>query len=255
MCRGAIYRVQIIKMPNDQKLRNAIKKKDGWWASLFSGPVANFFLGFIAENKKITPNIVTTSSLVLCIFTAYLVSFGRQPFLMISAVLIQFVFVLDCLDGQLARYREASSNFGAWYDRITDRIKDFLIYFSIALGHYKIYADWKIWPLAMSSLFIVYLFDYYVNQDIKLEALNNIEKSSDESKCPFTRALKNIFSLGEKIYKSVPILQFHIGEQYLLISMFMFFNQTRLLFYLIISLGLFYSVYWPVSKLYGRKPV
>ena len=242
-------------MVDKQQLKNAIKKKDGWWASLFSGPVANILLGFIADNKKITPNIVTTSSLVLCIFTAYLISFGCQPFLMVSAVLVQFVFVLDCLDGQVARYREQSSNFGAWYDRVTDRVKDFLIYFSIAFGHYRIYQDWKIWPLAMSSLFMVYLFDYYVNQDIKLEAVNNIEKSTSENKCPFTAALKNIFSLGEKVYKSIPILQFHIGEQYLLISMFMFFNQTRLLFYLIIVMGIFYSVYWPIAKLNGRKPV
>ncbi len=242
-------------MIDQQKLKDAIKKKDGWWASLFSGPVANSFLGFIAENKKITPNIVTTSSLVLCIITAILLSFGCQPYLMVAAVLVQFVFILDCLDGQLARYRNQSSNFGAWYDRVTDRVKDFLIYFSIAWGHYKIYADWKIWPLAMSSLFFIYLFDYYVNQDIKLEATNDLEKLGSKCMCPITAIFKNIFSLGEKVYKSCPILQFHIGEQYLLISIFVFFNQTRLLFYLIILLGVFYSVYWPVSKLNDRKPV
>ena len=147
------------KMIDRQKLKSAIKKKDGWWASIFSGPVANIFLALICDIKWITPNIVTTSSLFLCIITAFFISRGIQPFLIIGAVLVQFVFILDCLDGQLARYREQSSNFGAWYDRITDRIKDFLIYFSIAFGHYKIYMDWKIWPLAMTSLFFVYLFD------------------------------------------------------------------------------------------------
>ena len=241
-------------MVDKQKLKDAIKKKDGWWASLFSSQVANIFLYFIADVKWISPNCVTTSSLMLCVIACACVSVGMQPFLIIGAVLIQFVFVLDCLDGQLARYREQSSNFGAWYDRITDRVKDFLIYFSIAFGHYRVYEDWKIWPLAMTSLFFVYLFDYYVNQDVKLESNNKINKESAD-RCPVMRGLNLIFGLGEKVYNALPILHFKIGEQYLLISIFLVFNQTRLLLYLIIMLGVFYSFYWPVSKYYGRKPV
>ena len=239
-----------------QKIKAAKKQKDGWWASIFSGPVANMLLHFIADVKWITPNCVTTSSLLLCVIACGFIANGRTLFLMIGAILVQFVFILDCLDGQLARYRSMQSNFGAWYDRVTDRIKDFLIYFSIAFGHFAVYGDWRIWPLAMSSLFFVYLFDYYVNQDIKLEARKqgNKEVVDVETKCPFTKSLNIIFLLGEKIYKSFPLLQFHIGEQYLLISAFLLFNQTRLLFYLIILLGFFYSIYWPVSKYYGRKP-
>ena len=241
-------------MSDREKIKNAIKKKDGWWASVFSGQIANIFLIFISDIKWITPNWVTTLSLFTCIIAAVFISVGIPIFLIVGAVLVQLVFILDCLDGQLARYRDQSSNFGAWYDRVTDRIKDFLIYFSIAFGHYRIYQDWKIWPLAMTSLFFVYLFDYYVNQDIKLEATDRKEKIEEE-KTLLIKVLSSIFTVGEKVYKSFPILQFHIGEQYLLISLFLFFNQTRLLLYLIITLGMFYSIYWPVSKYYGRKPI
>lgn len=240
-------------MPDRQKIKNAIKKKDGWWASLFSGPIANIFLCFICDVKWLTPNWVTTSSLFTCIIASAFISTGLPIFLVFGAMLVQLVFILDCLDGQLARYREQSSNFGAWYDRVTDRVKDFLIYFSIAIGHYRIYEDWKIWPLAMTSLFFVYLFDYYVNQDIKLEPADRKEKTEGK-KSLLVKTLSSIFTVGEKVYKSFPILQFHIGEQYLLISIFLLLNQTRLLFYLIITLGVFYSIYWPVSKYYGRKP-
>ena len=237
-----------------EKIKLAIKQKDGWWASIFSGKVANMFLYFIVDIKWISPNLVTTSSLLLCLVAGIFISIGSTTFLLISSALIQLVFILDCLDGQLARYRKQSTNFGAWYDRVTDRVKDFLIYFSIALGHFNIYKDWKVWPLAMTSLFFIYLFDYYVNQDIKLEPIN---KSSDKNSMLNPQSsilLSKIFSFGEKIYKSVPILQFHIGEQYLLISLALAFNQTRLLLYLIIFLGMFYSIYWPLAKLYNRKP-
>ena len=238
-------------MLSKEKIKNAIKKKDGWWASIFSSQIANIFLIFISDIKWITPNRVTTFSLFTCVIAAAFISAGIPICLIIGAILVQLVFILDCLDGQLARFREQSSNFGAWYDRVTDRVKDFLIYFSIASGHFRIYEDWKVWPLAMTSLFFVYLFDYYVNQDIKLETGNS---KLEIGKKKF-QLLHIIFSLGEKIYKSLPILQFHISEQYLLISLFLFFNQTRLLLYLITFLGIFYSVYWPVSKYYGRKPL
>lgn len=242
-------------MPDKQKIKSAKKQKDGWWASIFSGPTANLFLYFIADTKWLTPNCITTASLFLCVIACGFIANGNSSFLVIGGILVQLVFILDCLDGQLARYRDQSSNFGAWYDRVTDRVKDFLIYFSIAFGHFNIYADWKIWPLAMTSLFFVYLFDYYVNQDIKLEAVSKESRKQEVRKSVLLRFLNIVFSFGERIYKSVPLLQFHIGEQYLLISIFLIFNQTRLLLYLVILLGVFYSVYWPVSKYYGRKPV
>ena len=241
-------------MLDKQKIKSAKKQKDGWWASVFSGPAANLFLYFIADIKWITPNCITTASLFLCVIASGFIANGSSLFLIIGAILVQLVFILDCLDGQLARYRGQSSNFGAWYDRVTDRVKDFLIYFSIAFGHFNVYADWRIWPLAMTSLFFVYLFDYYVNQDIKLEAVQKKETIEDKKSFLYN-ILNSMFALGEKAYKSVPLLQFHIGEQYLLISLFLILNQTRLLFYLIILLGSFYSVYWPVSKYYGRKPI
>ena len=240
-------------MTDKSKLKTAIKSKDGWWATIFSGPAANMILGQVADIKWITPNCITTASLFVCVLAGGFIANGNPGFLIVGAVLIQLTFILDCLDGQLARYRNASSNFGAWYDRITDRVKDFLIYFSIAFGHFVIYEDWKVWPLAMTSLFFVYLFDYYVNQDIKLEA--GLKKEVKEGKKSILINLLNlIFLLGEKVYKSIPILQFHIGEQYLMVSLFLVLNQTRLLLYFVILLGIFYSVYWPVSKYYGRKP-
>lgn len=234
-----------------QRLKAAIKKPDGWWASIFSGKVANIFLYFVADIKWISPNLVTSISILVCFIACFVISSGLHLNLILGAILLQLTFILDCLDGQIARYRKEGSNFGAWYDRVSDRIKDFIIYFAIAYGYFKTNLDWEIWPLAMTSLFFVYLFDYYVNQDVKLEA--RMQGNKETRKIGFG-ILNRFFSLGEKVYKSIPILQFHIGEQYLLISLFLIFNQVKFLFYLIILLGVFYMFYWPSAKYYGRKP-
>ena len=240
-----------------QKIKDAKKKKDGWWASLFSGPAANKLLPFIADKEWITPNCVTSASLCICIIACAFISNGGWVFLVIGGILLQLVFIVDCLDGQLARYRNQCSNFGAWYDRVTDRVKDFMIYFSIAWGNFNIEFDWRIWPLSMVAFFFIFLFDYYVNMDVKLESQKNFDESSSikPSKWSIKNLIKSIFALGEKVYKSIPILQFHIGEQYLIITLFLIFNQSLGLLYFVSILGVFYSIYWPVSKFYGRKPV
>lgn len=108
----------------------------------------------------------------------------------------------------------------------------------------------------MSAFFFVFLFDYYVNQDVKLLPKEKKEESESQEKKKGLafKILNSVFSLGSKIYKSIPILQFHIGEQYLLISLFLFFNQTRLFLYLVTGLGMFYSIYWPIAQYYGKKP-
>ena len=74
-------------MPDREKLKNAIKKKDGWWASVFSGQIANIFLIFISDVKWITPNWVTTFSLFTCIIACAFISVGTALFLIIGGLL------------------------------------------------------------------------------------------------------------------------------------------------------------------------
>ncbi len=119
------------------KLRNAIKKKDGWWASIFSGPLANRFLEPVCDIAWITPNLITLTSLFIGVITAFCFAQGEYFYLLIGGILAQFSFIVDCMDGQLARYRQQFSKLGAWLDRVSDRFKDFIYFFSLAWGFYK----------------------------------------------------------------------------------------------------------------------
>jgi hypothetical protein len=187
-------------MVDEIKLKAAIKKIDGWWASIFSGPVANYLLRYIADINWITPNHVTLFALFLGVLASACFIVASPLFMILGALLVQLSFIVDCMDGQLARYRQQFSALGAWLDRIADRVKDFLYFFSLALGFFLKHRDalnprdlsnlsgsstinyinyhfgginisfelWLIWPVAMLALFTVLLIDYYVNQDMKL---------------------------------------------------------------------------------------
>lgn len=128
-------------MNQKTKLRSCIKEKDGWWASKFSGPLANRLLEPICEISWLTPNQLTLSSLFIGFIACVYFLKGDHTSLVIGGILVQLSFVVDCMDGQFARYSKKFSAMGAWLDRISDRIKDFAYFFSLAFGFFKTHPD------------------------------------------------------------------------------------------------------------------
>jgi hypothetical protein len=272
-------------MVDEIKLKAAIKKVDGWWASIFSGPVANYLLRYIADINWITPNHVTLFALFLGVLASVCFVVASPLFMILGALLVQLSFIVDCVDGQLARYRQQFSVLGAWLDRIADRVKDFLYFFSLALGFFlkhrydshstdlsnisdlsmKNYINyhiggisisfelWLVWPVAMLALFTILLIDYYVNQDMKLspEMISLPVNNSNAENQPQLSLITLVLSFGKQVYQRVPILRFNIGEQALLITIFTAFNAVFLMLVFFASLGTFYVFYWPVARLKG----
>lgn len=277
----------------NSKLKSAIKSKDGWWASIFAGPCANRLLEPICEIPWISPNLITVCSLLIGLAAGFCFAKGDYGSLLCGAILVQVSFVVDCMDGQLARYRQQFSLIGAWLDRISDRVKDFWYFFSLAFGFYSMHPkifyyglhglsnflglilgtkifflpdslqfilmqesempSWIIWPLAMFANFAVFLIDYYVNQDMKLSPREASLDSNSHSKSSF-KILRGIFRFGLDVYQGCPILRFNIGEQALLISIFAACGAVYHLFCVFVLLGAFYIIYWPFAKFYGFGP-
>lgn len=113
--------------------RAAIKQDDGFVATFFSAPAANWILRR-AEGTPLTPNQVTALSVAFAVAASAAFASGLWPFLALGGVLLQLSFVLDCLDGQLARHRGIGSRFGAWFDYMSDCLEDIVIVGGIAIG-------------------------------------------------------------------------------------------------------------------------
>lgn len=67
----------------------------------------------------ITPNILTTVSLVTGLYAAKFIWDGRPKE---GAVMFLISYMFDCMDGHMARRYKMESHFGDWYDHITDWI-------------------------------------------------------------------------------------------------------------------------------------
>ncbi|MGB8296172.1 MAG: CDP-alcohol phosphatidyltransferase family protein [Polyangia bacterium] len=107
--------------------RRSKKPKDILWNRLVARPLAAVLLVPLAQSR-ITPNQVTFASLAVFVAAmALLVGLPGYAGLLIAVAVLEFSYVLDCVDGQLARLRGASSRVGAHLDFLMDELKAFML--------------------------------------------------------------------------------------------------------------------------------
>jgi len=76
------------------------------------------------SRTSLTPNQISGVSFLLMLAAAAALATGRGYLVVAGAVLVQVAFVLDCVDGQLARFTGRTSRFGTVFDTILDRYAD-----------------------------------------------------------------------------------------------------------------------------------
>ncbi|MGH3488798.1 MAG: CDP-alcohol phosphatidyltransferase family protein, partial [Actinopolymorphaceae bacterium] len=131
------------------RLRLAVKSDDTVFTTFFvrsySGHVARWFarVGF-------TPNQVTILSLAVAFGAAGFCATGSRTGLVVGALLFHLSFVLDCIDGDLARYTVHFSTIGGRLDLSADRVKEYVLFAGLAIGAAA--SDGAIWWLAAAAM-------------------------------------------------------------------------------------------------------
>src|SRR5690349_25078599 len=93
--------------------RRTQKPKDIFWNKYVARPMAAVLLVPL-QRSSVTPNQVTFASLVVfAAAVAILVAMPGHRGLLLGVLVIELSYVLDCVDGQLARLRGTSSPIGA----------------------------------------------------------------------------------------------------------------------------------------------
>ncbi len=100
-------------------------KERSWWAIVFNLYPAKYITYYLVNKTNITPNQVTTVSLLFAVFAG--VAFYYAYFVA-GAILYQISYTLDIVDGSVARSKHLSSRIGAFYDVMTDWLKAPLLF-------------------------------------------------------------------------------------------------------------------------------
>jgi phosphatidylglycerophosphate synthase len=107
--------------------RKTKKPKDILWNRFVARPAAAVLLVPLVRSR-ITPNQITFLSLAT--FVAAMVLLALEPGhlgLVVAVLVLELSYVLDCIDGQLARLKHLASPVGAHLDFLMDEIKAFLL--------------------------------------------------------------------------------------------------------------------------------
>ncbi len=216
-----------IKIPM-LRLKLANRANDGFFSVFFLRRVSKL-LTWAAVKIGATPNQVTIASFAIGLYAAFLFSQGDTWSLIGGAILLQVSIIVDCVDGEIARYTRKFSELGAWLDAITDRVKEYAVFLGLAYGAF-VHNGQNLWVLAAVLMAIQtfrHLSDYNFSQVVKARAAEEapvpvdfmadwdgikaqIEELDSDDEHAFTK--KRIrYWLGK-------IVIFPIGERWLAIS-------------------------------------
>jgi phosphatidylglycerophosphate synthase len=115
------------------RLRYAVKERDDFFTTYFVSPYSPYLARWAAR-RGLSPAAVTAASVALAALAAGAFAVASRPAMVAGALLLYAGFVLDCVDGQLARYTRRFSAFGGWLDTMADRAKEYLVYAGLAAG-------------------------------------------------------------------------------------------------------------------------
>lgn len=131
------------------RLRSAVKAHDGFFTTFCISPYSRYIARWCAR-RNLTPNQVTTASLITALIAAGSAATGTRGGYVAAGILLLVSFVLDCTDGQLARYSLQYSTMGAWLDATFDRAKEYAYYAGLAIGAVRGGDD--VWVLALGAM-------------------------------------------------------------------------------------------------------
>ena len=204
--------------PDNIRLQMANRSNDGFF-SVFVLRKFSKLITKLAVKIHITPNQVTTLSLGIGLYSAYLFARGSFWSILMGALVLQLSIIIDCVDGELARYTRRFSELGRWLDAVTDRVKEYMALLGLAYGAWGTGKDlWLLATVVMMVQTVRHLSDY------NFTYLSNITmKETFKTTINFTDKFDGIIKTERDPREGVrywlsKIIQFPIGERWLVIS-------------------------------------
>ncbi|GGW78620.1 hypothetical protein GCM10010503_65320 [Streptomyces lucensis JCM 4490] len=220
------------------RLKSAVKSRDGFFTTFFISPYSRYLARWCAR-RGLTPNQVTTASLLTALIAAGCAATGTRGGFIAAGVLLIASFVLDCTDGQLARYALKYSTLGAWLDATFDRAKEYAYYAGLALGAARGGDD--VWALALGAMILQtcrHVVDFSFNEA-------NHDATANTS--PTAALSDKLDSVGWTVWLRRMIV-LPIGERWAMIAVLTAVTTPRITFYVLLAGCAFAATYTTAGR-------
>ncbi|GCB44195.1 DUF5941 domain-containing protein [Streptomyces sp. NL15-2K] len=220
------------------RLKSAVKSRDGFFTTFCISPYSRYLARWCAR-RGLTPNQVTTASLLTALIAAGCAATGTRGGFIAAGVLLLASFVLDCTDGQLARYSLQYSTLGAWLDATFDRAKEYAYYAGLALGAARGGDD--VWALALGAMVLQtcrHVVDFSFNEA-------NHDATANTS--PTAALSDKLDSVGWTVWVRRMIV-LPIGERWAMIAVLTAATTPRITFYALLIGCAFAATYTTAGR-------
>ncbi len=143
------------KKAQGKLLDNLKKISDGPISRYLNRPISTRITRLLLRTS-ITPNNVSFFSFILATLGAFIFFLGGYVNLVIGATLVQVSSVIDGSDGEIARLKFRTTEFGGWFDAVLDRYADAFLLFG--LTYYVYVLNWNFLALFIGFLAIIGTF-------------------------------------------------------------------------------------------------
>lgn len=209
----------------------------------FSVRITRYLVG-----TRLTPNQITIISFFMGLLSAFLFSFGSPLYLRTGAIFLFLCIVLDCVDGEVARFKHMESKFGEFLDGFTGPCKDFFVVLGLSLGLYKQIHNISAWIWGFFVLFTMTMLNNVLSLTRAALSHSATRKIAVSVQANLRKKIKRIFKLNiEPAY-----LIFGGDTVGLIIILGTLLNQILPAFLAIIILG---NIFWIVELFvfWGRR--
>lgn len=108
----------------------------------------------------VTPNQISLFSFVTSVLAASLFVVGSYAGLLTGGILAQFASIVDGCDGEIARLKYLSSEYGGWLDAVLDRYADGLLLFALTWYGYSVSGNDAYWVIGFLAIMGSFLLSY-----------------------------------------------------------------------------------------------
>jgi hypothetical protein len=127
----SVHDVRLNYHSHEQKVA---EDKEGWYGYYIRQ--ISFYPTALFLNLGISANQATWISMIVLILGCLLLAVGDHMSAIVGALLVNSWFILDYVDGDIARYKKSSSAYGDFIDMLGHYIAGGLLFFAVGVGSY-----------------------------------------------------------------------------------------------------------------------
>lgn len=111
-------------------------------------------------NRNLTPTQITIISFLMAFASAAFFFLGEYKYLVIGGILVQVSSIIDGCDGEVARLKFLTTDYGAFVDSTLDRYADAMIILGLIFGYWMLHGSISVWIIGFFALLGSFLISY-----------------------------------------------------------------------------------------------